>query len=134
MHKNFNLLSKILSGLVAGSLTGGAAIEAFAQPKPPVPATVAPTTPVAPPAVNYPIYSFFQGLTFAPFPGTIPRPAVGNGNSAPPVFPLVEVITPGLIATKKPDLVPVVKRKKKLVISEQTQPVRRKRKLLPKIK
>jgi hypothetical protein len=128
MHKYLKLLSRIScglvgGGLVAGWLTGAMAAEVVAQPKPPT---------TAPPAVNYPSYSFFQGLTFAPFPGTIPRPVLNGGINASPVFPLVEVPTPGLIAAKTPGKVPVVKRKKKLVIPEQ--PVRMRRRVAPRSK
>jgi hypothetical protein len=124
MHKYLKLLSKLSCGLAAGWLTGSTA--AVAQPKP------SPPAPAAPPTVNYPIYSFFQGLTFSPFPGTIPRPV--GGTSASPVFPLVEVPTPGLIAAKKPDTSPVVKRKKRMVTPETEQPVRRRRRVILKNK
>jgi hypothetical protein len=113
MHKHLNLLSRLSCGLVAGSLTGAMA-------------------PAAPPAIKYPSYSFFQGLTFSPFPGTIPRPV--GGNNASPIFPLVEVPTPGLIVAKKPGTSPVVKRRKKLVAPEAEQPVRRRRRVIPKNK
>jgi hypothetical protein len=131
MHKYLKLISRLSSGLVAGWLTGTTAIEVVAQPKPSPPATVPPT---APPAIKNPTtsYSFFQGLTFSPFPGTIPRSAVGNGIIAPPIFPLVEVPTPGLITAKKSGTAPVAKRKKKLVTSEAEQPVRRRRRVIPK--
>jgi hypothetical protein len=127
MHKYLKLLSRLSGGLVAGWLTGATAIEVVAQPKPSPPTAA----PAAPPAVRYPSYSFFQGLTFSPFPGTIPRP-VGNGTVAPPIFPLVEVPTPGLITAKKSDTTPTVKRKKKLVTPEAEQPVRRRRRVIPK--
>jgi hypothetical protein len=125
MHKYFKLLSRFSGGLMAGWLTSTTAV--FAQPKPSSPPTTA-----APPAINYPSYSFFQGLTFSPFPGTIPRPVANGGINASPVFPLVEVPTPGLIAAKKPGTSPVVKRKKKLVTPEVEQPVRRRRRVIPK--
>jgi hypothetical protein len=127
MHKHLKLLSRLSCGLVAGSLTGAMAIEVVAQPKPSSPAA-----PAAPPAIKYPSYSFFQGLTFSPFPGTIPRPV--GGNNASPIFPLVEVPTPGLIVAKKPGTSPVVKRRKKLVAPEAEQPVRRRRRVIPKNK
>jgi hypothetical protein len=123
MHKYFKLLSKLSCGLVAGWLTGTTAVEVVAQPKPSPPATA------VPPAINYPVYSFFQGLTFSPFPGTIPRPV---GGATSPIFPLVEVPTPGLIAAKKPGTLPVAKRKKKLVAPEAEQPVRRRRRVISK--
>jgi hypothetical protein len=123
MYKYLKLLSRLSCGLVAGWLTSTAAAEVGAQPKP------FPPTTTAPPSTNYPNYSFFQGLTFSPFPGTIPRPVGGNTS---PIFPLVEVPTPGLITAKKPGTTPVVKRKKKLVIPEAEQPVRRRRRAIPK--
>jgi hypothetical protein len=126
MHKYFKLLSKLSCGLAAGWLTGATAVEVLAQPKPSPPATA------APPAINYPSYSFFQGLTFSPFPGTIPRSA--GGTSASQIFPLVEVPTPGLIASKKSSTSPGIKKKKKLVTPEAEQPVRRRRRVIPKNK
>jgi hypothetical protein len=129
MHKSFKLIRRLSCGVVASWLTGVTALEVVAQPKPAAPATAAP---IAPPAIKYPVYSFFQGLTFSPFPGTIPRPAVGNGISAPPIFPLVQVPTPGLIAIKKTGAAPVIKRKKRPVIQETEQPVRRRRRVIPK--
>ena len=125
MYKHLKLLSRLSAVLVAGLWTGVAAIEAFAQPKPSVPPTAAPP-------VIQPSYTFFQGLTFSPFPGTIPRPAVGNGTTAPPIFPIVEVPTPGLIAAKNSGTTPVVKRKKRLVTPEVEPPVRRRRRVIPK--
>jgi hypothetical protein len=124
MHKYLKLFSRLSCGLVASWLTDVMAV--VAQPKPYPPATT------APPVVTYPIYSFFQGLTFSPFPGTIPRPVGGNGAS--PIFPLVEVPTPGLIAIKKPGTAPVIKRKKRLVAPEAEQPVRRRRRVILKNK
>jgi hypothetical protein len=127
MHKYLKLLNRLSCGLIAGSLTSATAIEVVAQPKPSPPAA-----PAAPPAIKYPSYSFFQGLTFSPFPGTIPRSPVGNGTIAPPLFPLVQVPTPGLITAKKSGTAPVVKRKKRLVTPEAEQPVRRRRRVIPK--
>jgi hypothetical protein len=128
MNKSPKLLRRLSCGLTAGLLTSVAAIEVVAQPKPSPPATAAPA---APPAIKSPSYSFFQGLTFSPFPGTIPRPVI-NGTTAPPIFPLVEVPTPGLLTAKKSGTTPVVKRKKKLVVPEPEQPVRRRRRVIPK--
>jgi hypothetical protein len=127
MHKYLKLLSRLSCGLIAGSLTSTMVLEeVVAQPKPSPPVTA------APPAINYPSYSFFQGLNFSPFPGTIPRSALGNGTIAPPIFPLVQVSTPGLVTAKKPGTTPVVKRKKKVVTPEAEQPVRRRRRVIPK--
>jgi hypothetical protein len=126
MHKYLKLLSRLSCGLVAGWLTGATAVEVIAQPKPSLPTTA------TPPAVNYPNYSFFQGLTFSPFPGTIPRPVLNGGINASPIFPLVEVPTPGLIAVKKPGTLPVLKRKRQLVAPEAEQPVRRRRRIVPR--
>jgi hypothetical protein len=39
---------------------------------------------------------FFQGITFPIFPGTVPQPANVPGNTTAPVYPIVEVPTPGL--------------------------------------
>jgi hypothetical protein len=39
---------------------------------------------------------FFQGITFPVFPGTVPQPASGNNPPPTPIYPLVEVPTPGL--------------------------------------
>ena len=132
MYNHLKLLSRLSCGLIAGLWTGATAIEVFAQPKPSAPATVTPTAPAVPPAIKSPTYTFFQGLTFSPFPGTIPRPAVGNGTTAPPIFPIVEVPTPGLIAAKNSGTTPVVKRKKRLVTPEVEPPVRRRRRVIPK--
>jgi hypothetical protein len=131
MYKSSKLLRRLSCALTAGLLTGTAAVEVVAQPKKPSPPATA--APAAPPAIKYPSYSFFQGLTFSPFPGTIPRPII-TGTIAPPVFPLIEVATPGLITAKKSGTTPVVKRKKKLVAPEPEQPVRRRRRVLPKNK
>ncbi len=107
---------------MASLLTSATALEVVAQPKP--------LPPAAPPAANSPSYSFFQGLTFSPFPGTIPRPVVnGDVNAALP-FPLVQVPTPGLIAAKKPGTSSVVKKKNKLA-PDAERPVRRRRKIIP---
>jgi hypothetical protein len=125
MHKYLKLISRLAGGLIAGCLTSTMVAEVAAQPSPPTPAA---------PTVTYPIYSFFQGLTFAPFPGTIPRPVGNGGTSNAPIFPLVEVPTPGLIATKNPGTSSVVKRKKKLVTPEAGQPTRRRRRVIPKNK
>jgi hypothetical protein len=100
---------KPFSGLILLCLNGLLAENAFAQPKP------IPTT-----------YTFFQGLTFPPFPGTIPRPAYGNGISAAPSFPLVEVPTPGLETEPAP---PVRRRRQRVVEEEPAQPVRRRRRI-----
>jgi hypothetical protein len=128
MNKFLKLLSRLSGGLLAVGFTGAAALEVVAQPS--SPAIAAPSAPpITKPAPNY---SFFQGLTFSPFPGTIPRPAFGNGNNPPPVFPLVEVSTPGLIAAKQPGTTPVVRRRKKLVISTIKQPARRLRRVIPR--
>ncbi len=127
MRKYFKLLNKLSCGLTAVCLTGATAAEVLAQPN----------TPAAmPPAISYPNYSFFQGLTFLPFPGTIPRPVV-NGNISS-IFPLVQVPTPGLITAKQPGASAIkkpgavaVKRKKRLVTPAAEQPVRRRRRIVP---
>jgi hypothetical protein len=128
MNKSLKLRCRLSCGLATGLLTSAIAIDVVAQPKPSPPAIAAPA---APPAIKYPNYSFFQGLTFSPFPGTIPKPVV-NGTSAPPTFPLVEVPTPGPIAAKKSGITPAIKKKKKLVTPEAEQPGRRRRRVIPK--
>jgi hypothetical protein len=128
MNKSLKLLSRLSWGLWAAGLTSTDAFSAIAvETKPPA----TPDTSAPPVVMLSPTYSFFQGLTFAPFPGTIPRPAFGSGTSTPPIFPLVEVTTPGLIATQGSGPVPVIKKKKKLVVPAVELPVRRRRRVIP---
>jgi hypothetical protein len=66
---------------------------------------------------------FFQGITFPIFPGTVPQPANVPGNTTAPVYPLVEVPTPGL-RTVQSNPRP---RRNRVENNSEERPVRRRR-------
>jgi hypothetical protein len=114
------LLCTILAiGLSAWEIAG---VQAQ-QPKP----SGAPTAKPAPP-IAVTTYSFFQGMTWQPFPGTIPRAAFGSGNSASSLYPIVEVPTPGLAT---PGNLPRQNTTRRKVAEETPAPVRRRRRIKP---
>jgi hypothetical protein len=130
MNKSLKQFVSISCFLTTGLLTGGllTGVEAFAQTKP----APAPATP--------PTYSFFQGLTFPPYPGTIPRPAFSTGSSAAPIYPIVEVPTPNNSrkrsrTNREQEPAPAVRRKKPRVQQQPEpteKPIRRRRRAVPR--
>jgi hypothetical protein len=129
MNKSLKQFVSISCFLTAGLLTG---VEAFAQTKPSPTPTPTPATP--------PAYSFFQGLTFPPYPGTIPRPAFSAGSSAAPIYPIVEVPTPNngrkrSRTNREQEPAPEVRRRKPRVQQQPEppeKPIRRRRRAVPR--
>lgn len=121
MNKSFKLLSQLFCGVVTSCLTSTAVLSA--EPKPPS----STNTLSIPSASKSPNYSFFPGLTFSIFPGTVPRPAFATGTITPPAFPLVEVLTPGMGVAQRSGTVPIVRKRKRPVVEEPEPRVRRRR-------
>jgi hypothetical protein len=127
MNKSLKQFVSISCFLTTGLLTG---VETFAQTKP-----AATPTPATPPA-----YSFFQGLTFPPYPGTIPRPAFSTGSSGAPIYPIVEVPTPNndrkrSRTNREQEPTPAVRRRKPRVQQQPEppeKPIRRRRRAVPR--
>lgn len=74
---------------------------------------------------------FFQGITFPIFPGTVPQPGNVPANTATPVYPLVEVPTPGL--EKLQSTSSVKKRRNRIERSTNVEPSRRRRIRRPRV-
>jgi hypothetical protein len=123
MKKSTKPILRLLCALAA-SWVGSTAIccaEAQAQTKPA-------TTPAAPAGTT--TYSFYQGIIFQPYPGTIPRAAVGSdgSTSTPAPYPIVEVPTPGL---RQEGTTPRRNTTRRKISEETLPPVKRKRRVLP---
>jgi hypothetical protein len=114
------LLCTISASWVSAAVIGSREVQA--QPKPANP----PATKPAATTVTT-TYSFFQGLTFQPYPGTIPRAAISGENVTPALYPIVEVPTPGLVSESSTPRRNTVRRKP---VEETPAPVRRRRRVV----